>query len=126
MSYEEFINEFNSLTIRDKDPILTIIKGKYFISNFNGNWLPCYYKETDNNEMIIYNVFFEYKIILDLIIDYLDNENIIEGIYEDINCVGYWNDAVYKAKQEIYQDQKLKVFKNIIDGFFVKIKAVYP
>ncbi len=120
MSYEELVESLNMLTIRDKEPVITIIRGLFWASYFNGNWVPC-----NNTENIFY---FEYKKGLDLIIDYLDDERIVEWIfiYGDTTYIGVWNEAVFKAKQEILSKHHLRPLQHVVDGYFIRIKAVYP
>ena len=120
MSYEELLYDLKNLTIRDKEPVITIIRGNFWVSYFNGNWVPC-----NREENIFY---FEYKKVIDLIIEYLDDERIVEWIfmYGDTTYIGIWNEAVYKAKQEILSKQYFKHLQHIADGLFIKIKAVYP
>lgn len=119
MSYEELIDDIKNLTIKDKEPTITIIRGHYWASNFNGNWIPC-----NNTETIFY---FEYKIVIDMILDYLDDERIIEWIfiYGDTTYIGEWNNAVAKAKQEILSKQLFRHLQNVADGLFIRIKVSY-
>jgi hypothetical protein len=119
MSYEELLYDLKNLSIRDKEPIITIIRGIFWASYFNGNWIPC-----NNTENIFY---FEYKKVLDLIIDYLDDERIIEWIfiYGDTTYIGVWNEAVFKSKQEILTKQTLRSLQHVVDGYYIRIKAVY-
>lgn len=119
MSYEELLDDLKNLSIRDKEPIITIIRGIFWVSYFNGNWIPC-----NSTENIFY---FEYKKALDLIIDYLDDERIVEWvfIYGDTTYIGVWNEAVFKAKQEILSNQSLRHLQHVVDGYYIRIKAVY-
>ena len=120
MSYEELVEDLKKLTIKNREPIITIIKGEFWANYFNGNWVPCNVKE---------NIFyFEYKKALDLIIDYLDDERIVEWIfiYGDTDYIGIWNEAVYKAKQELLSNNSLRHLQQVVDGYFIRIKAVYP
>jgi hypothetical protein len=119
MSYEELVEDLKKLTIKNREPEITIIKGLFWASYFNGNWVPCNITE---------NVFyFEYKKALDLIIDYLDDERIVEWIfiYGDTAYIGVWNEAVYKAKQELVSNHSLRQLLHVVDGYFIRIKAVY-
>ncbi len=120
MSYEELLYDLKNLTIKDKEPIVNIIRGNFWASYFNGNWVPC-----NNTENIFY---FEYKKVLDLIIDYLDDERIVEWIfvYGDTAYIGVWNEAVYKAKQHILTNYSLRSLQHVVDGYYIRIKAVYP
>ena len=111
MSYEELIDDIKKLSLRDKEPEITIIRGVFWASYINGNWIPC-----DKTEKIFY---FQYKKVLDLIIDYLDDERIIEWvfIYGDTTYIGLWNEAVFKAKQEIDSlNKQIDSLKTIISN----------
>jgi hypothetical protein len=119
MTYEDLIDDLKNLNIREKEPEIEIIRGSFWACNFNGNWIPC-----NNTENIFY---FEYKIVIDLILEYLDDERIIEWIftYGDTAYIGLWNEAVFKAKQEILSKQLFKHLQNVADGLFIRMKVIY-